>query len=338
MKGNEERIDFRYRFRGVTLIVIACLLVLSVIWSISYGAVQISWSELLATLLGETRNELEQIIYNIRIPRTITGGLVGMNLALAGAIMQGVLRNPLADPGILGVTAGAGLGAMVIMILFPHMTALVPLVAFVGAMIAIVIIYLLAWQNGKMEPVRLILAGVALSALFGGMMTALVVFHSDKVQGTVQWMAGGFQGRSWMHVRMVLPYTILGLIGVFWSSRALNLLALGDEVATGLGMNVQRTRIFLMTLAGFLAASAVSAAGLLGFVGLMVPHIVRMLIGSDFEWLMPTSALFGATLVVGADTFSRLVFAPMEVPVGVFMSFLGVPFFLYLLRKGGVGR
>lgn len=338
MKESEVKTDFRYRFRGVTLTISACLLVLAVIWSVSYGAVQISWEELFSTFFGHTRNELEQIIYNIRIPRTITGGLVGMNLALAGAIMQGVLRNPLADPGILGVTAGAGLGALAIMILFPHLMGLVPLVAFGGAMVAMTMIYLLAWQNGKMEPIRLILAGVALAALFGGVMTALMVFHSDKVQGTVQWMAGGFQGRSWMHVRMVLPYTILGLIGVFWSSRSLNLLALGDEVATGLGMNVQRTRIFLMTLAGFLAASAVSAAGLLGFVGLMIPHIVRMLIGSDFEWLMPASAIIGATLVVGADTFARLVFAPMEVPVGVFMSFLGAPFFLYLLRKGGAGR
>jgi len=337
MKISEKR-DPRDKVRSLILMGGFLLLGLVTIWSISYGAVKISWSELFGVFTGNVSDEVRQIIYNLRIPRSITAGLVGMNLALAGATMQGVLRNPLADPGILGVTAGAGIGAMAIMILFPHLTNYVPLVAFVGAMIAMGMVYLLAWQNGRVEPMRLILAGVALAALFGGMMTALMVFHSDKVQGTIQWMAGGFQGRSWDHVRMVLPYTIFGLIGVFWSSRTLNILALGDEVAIGLGMKVQRTRILLMTLAGLLTASAVSAAGLLGFVGLMVPHIVRMLVGSDFEWLMPTAAVVGATLVIGSDTFARLIFAPIEVPVGVFMSFIGAPFFLYLLRKGGVGR
>lgn len=338
MKEAAIKKDHRDYFRSLILVLSLILLVLAVLWGISYGAVPISWQELKNVLFYSSSEELRQIVYNIRIPRVITSGLVGMNLALAGAIMQGVLRNPLADPGILGVTAGAGLAAFIIMILFPQWMMFVPLAAFVGAMVAIFGIYLLAWQNGRMEPVRLILAGVALAALFGGAMTGLMVFHSEKVQGTVQWMAGGFQGRSWNHVRMIVPYTILGFIGVTWSSRSLNILALGDEMATGLGMNVQRTRIFLMTLAGFLAASAVSVAGLLGFVGLMTPHIVRMIIGSDFEWLMPVSALFGAILVVGADTFARLIFAPMEVPVGVFMAFLGAPFFLYLLRKGGIGK
>ena len=333
-----EGADSRQKLRGLVFLGTGILFVLVVIWSLSYGAVKISAAELWQIFFGGATTETEQIIYNIRMPRTILAALVGMNLALAGAMMQGVLRNPLADPGILGVTAGAGLGALGIMILFPHLMNLVPMVAFIGAMIAMSIIYVLAWQKGEMDPIRLILAGVALGALFGGIMTALMVFHSDKVQGTVQWMAGGFQGRSWGHVRMVIPYTVLGMIGVFWSSKSLNILALGDEVAIGLGMKVQRTRILLMTLAGFLAASAVSAAGLLGFVGLMVPHIVRMLIGSDFEWLLPTAAITGAALVVGADTFARLAFAPSEIPVGVFMAFLGAPFFLYLLRQGGAGR
>ena len=334
MKTIDMSHDPRAKRRTWVLLGGLLLLVLSAIWSIFSGVVNIPWSEASRVVDGTMPEELQQIVYNIRIPRMITGALVGMNLALAGAIMQGVLRNPLADPGILGVSAGAGLGAMFILILAPHLMGYVPLVAFVGAMIALAAVYLLAWQRNRIEPMRLILAGVALSALFGGVMTALMVFHSDKVQGSVQWMAGGFQGRSWAHVRMVLPYTIAGLIGAIWSSRSLNILALGDEVATSLGMRVQHTRIILMTLAGLLTASAVSAAGLLGFVGLMIPHIARLLVGSDFEVLMPTAAILGATLVVGADTFARLIFQPIEVPVGVFMAFLGAPFFLYLLRRG----
>ena len=327
--------DHRTKRRSLILVALFILLGISMLGSISYGAVSISWQDILRIPFGETKEEWEQIIFNIRIPRMLTGILVGMNLALAGAIMQGVLRNPLADPGILGVTAGAGLGALGVMILFPEYVGLVPLIAFAGALGALFAVYLLAWKNGSIEPIRLILAGVALAAFFGGIMTTMMVFHSEKVQGTVQWMAGGFQGRSWGHVRMVLPYTFFGVIAAFWTSRTLNILALGDEVATGLGLNVRRSRLVLMTVAGFLTAAAVSVAGLLGFVGLMVPHIVRMVIGSDFEWLMPAAVLIGAILVVNADTFARIVFAPSEVPVGVFMSFIGAPFFLYLLRRGG---
>lgn len=330
-----ENMDKRGARRTAVLIGLSLLLVVSILGSISYGAVPISWQEIVQIIFTDQESEWSEIILSIRVPRMLTGALVGMNLALAGAIMQGVLRNPLADPGILGVTAGAGLGAIGIMILFPAYMSLVPLVAFVGAMAALFMVYLLAWKNGSIEPIRLLLAGVALGALFGGLMTAMMVFHSEKVQGTIQWMAGGFQGRSWGHVRMILPYTIVGVVGAFWSSRTLNILALGDEMATGLGLNVQRCRILLMTLAGLLTASAVSVAGLLGFVGLMVPHIVRMIIGSDFEWLMPTAVIVGTILVVSADTFSRIIFAPTEVPVGVFMSFIGAPFFLYLLRRGG---
>jgi iron complex transport system permease protein len=281
-------------------------------------------------------NEYYQIIYNIRVPRVIVGALTGINLALAGCILQGVLRNPLADPGIIGVSAGAGLAAMAVMILWPGLTALVPAVAFAGALVAAGIVFLLSWDRG-VQPLRLILAGVALAAFFGGGMSALMVFHSDKVQGAVNWMAGGFQGRSWDHVRMILPYSFIGILGAVLSYRYLNALQLGDEVAKGLGIRVETARFTLVVLAALLAASAVSVAGLLGFVGLIVPHITRMLVGSDFEYLMPCAAVLGATLVVAADTVARTVFSPVEVPVGIFMAFLGAPFFIYLLRKG-MGR
>ena len=301
--------------------------------SASLGAVEIAPHDILPTLLGNGTPEDYRILYHIRLPRIVTGALTGINLALAGCILQGILKNPLADPGIIGVSAGAGLAAMCIMILLPAETKFVPLGAFIGAMIAVALVFALSWENG-VHPMRMVLAGVAIAAFFGGAMTALMVFYSDRVQGTVNWMAGGFAGRSWSHAEMVLPYTLIGIAGALLGSRWLNALQLGEETARSLGVNVARARLVLLILAALLAASAVSAAGMLGFVGLVVPHIVRLLTGSDFDWLLPASALWGAALVAGADAAARVAFAPVEVPVGVFMSFLGAPFFLYLLKKG----
>jgi iron complex transport system permease protein len=325
--------DPRANVRSLVMVAGIVGLGLSVLAGIATGAVNIGIKEIFAALTAPAADEHYQIINNIRIPRVLVGALTGINLALAGVILQGVLRNPLADPGIIGVTAGAGLAAMMVMILWPEHSALVPVGAFAGALIAAGLVFALSWQDG-INPLRLILAGVAVAAFFGGAMTALMVFHSDKVQGTINWLAGGFQGRSWDHVRMILPFTFCGLVGAFVGSRYLNLLNLGDDAAKGLGVRVEVVRVVLTALGALMAASAVSVAGLLGFVGLIVPHLTRLLVGSDSEYLLPCSALFGAALVVMADTAARTVFRPVEIPVGVFMAFLGAPFFLYLLRKG----
>ncbi len=325
--------DPRMTRRAVISITGLAALALALLISIRVGAVSVSMSDIWNVFASPAGTEVYQIIYNIRIPRVLVGALTGINLALAGCILQGVLRNPLADPGIIGVSAGAGLAAMAVMILWPGLTALVPAMAFAGALVAAAIVFLLSWDRG-VQPLRLILAGVALAAFFGGGMSALMVFHSDKDQGVVNWMAGGFQGRSWDHVSMILPYSIIGIVGAVLSYRYLNALQLGDDVAKGLGIRVEWARFLLVVLAALLAASAVSVAGLLGFVGLIVPHITRMLVGSDFEYLLPCAAVLGATLVVAADTVARTLFSPVEVPVGIFMAFLGAPFFIYLLRKG----
>ena len=314
---------------GIGFLVLLCALLVSA----SSGVVEIAPHDLLPTLLGSGSPEDYRILWHIRLPRIITGALTGVNLALAGCILQGILKNPLADPGIIGVSAGAGLAAMCIMILLPAETKFVPLGAFVGAIIAVALVFALSWENG-VHPMRMVLAGVAIAAFFGGAMTALMVFYSDRVQGTVNWMAGGFAGRSWSHAEMVLPYTLVGLAGTLLGSRWLNALQLGEETARSLGVNVPRARLILLILAALLAASAVSAAGMLGFVGLIIPHMVRLLTGSDFDWLLPVSAIWGAALVTGADAAARVACAPVEVPVGVFMSCLGAPFFLYLLKKG----
>lgn len=309
------------------------VLLLAVLIGISCGIADLSWQELKDGLFLGVQSENYRIVYLIRMPRVFCGILAGTNLALAGCILQGILRNPLADPGIIGVTAGAGLFAMVIMIILPEITNLVPIAAFIGAMVAVAIVFALSWQRG-VQPLRMILAGVAVAAFFGGAQTALMVFYSDRIQTTINWMAGGFQGASWSHVSMILPYTLLGLAAVFFISRWLNALQLGEDTARSIGLPVEKIRFVLLILAALLAASAVSVAGMLGFVGLVIPHMVRLVTGSDFDYLLPCSAIWGAAFVSMTDSAARLALAPVEVPVGVFMSFFGAPFFLYLLKKG----
>ena len=309
------------------------VLLLAVLIGISCGIADLSWQELKDGLFLGVQSENYRIVYLIRMPRVFCGILAGTNLALAGCILQGILRNPLADPGIIGVTAGAGLFAMVIMIILPEITNLVPIAAFVGAMVAVAIVFALSWQRG-VQPLRMILAGVAVATFFGGAQTALMVFYSDRIQSTINWMAGGFQGASWSHVSMILPYTLLGVAAVFFISRWLNALQLGEDTARSIGLPVEKIRFVLLILAALLAASAVSVAGMLGFVGLVIPHMVRLVTGSDFDYLLPCSAIWGAAFVSMTDSAARLALAPVEVPVGVFMSFFGAPFFLYLLKKG----
>ena len=330
---NEKLKDPRSNRRNLVMALGLCLLVGSLFIGMLVGTANTTVHDLYNVFVNAQNTESYRILYHIRIPRVLTAMFAGINLAIAGCILQGVLKNPLADPGIIGVSAGAGLAAMIVMIVLPEYTNMVPVVAFIGAMAATLILFALAWENG-IQPLKLILAGVAVSAFFAGGMTCLMVFFSDKIQGTVNWMAGGFSGASWKHVTMILPYTIIGLIGVSFSSKLLNTLQLGDEVAKSLGTRVEATRFFLVTLAALLAASAVSVAGMLTFVGLIVPHMMRLIVGSDFNYLLPSSALFGGILLILADTVARTAFSPIEVPVGVFMSFIGAPFFLYLLKRG----
>jgi len=301
--------------------------------SVLSGSVSIPIDDIFRVFSGKETGGLYHVIMNIRLPRIIVGGLVGINLALSGAILQSILKNPLADPGIIGISSGAGLAAMVVMIIFPAFTHLVPVAAFVGAMLTTTVIYILAYENGA-HPLRLVLAGVAWAAFLGAFMTTLMVLHSDKVQGTVNWMAGALSGRSWTHVQMILPYSLIGIIGAVACGKYLNILALGDDVARGLGMSVEKSKLVMVILAALLAASAVSVAGMLGFVGLVIPHITRLIIGSDNRFLIPFSAIFGALTVIVADTTARILFRPFELPVGVIMAFAGAPFFLYLLNRG----
>ncbi|SHJ55773.1 iron complex transport system permease protein [Hathewaya proteolytica DSM 3090] len=330
----ENKVQLRdsRKFKLSVIFILMGLLVLGFILGNAKGTMELPISRIFDVIFHDDGSPERLVIWNIRLPRMILAALVGTNLALSGAILQGVMGNPLADPGIIGISSGAGLFGIIILVVFPQYQSLVPIVAFCGAMLASIIIYMLAWRNG-IQPIRIVLAGVAVSALFSAGISALLVFFSDRVHGALTFMNGSLSARSWPEVQTILPYTIIGVILVIIFAQKLNILILGDDVARGLGLNVELTRLGFTALAALLAASAVSVVGLLGFVGLIVPHSIRLIMGNDYKYMFPGSALLGAVLVMFSDTFARTVLSPTEIPVGIVMAVLGVPFFLYLLRK-----
>lgn len=329
-----EKTAFRdtVRYKIIVLAVLGLAVAAAFIIGNVVGTMNISVSDIIDTVKGNHSGTANKVIWNIRLPRMILAGLVGINLALSGSILQGVMKNPLADPSIIGISSGAGLFGIMLLVVFPQWQNLVPIAAFGGAMLAAVIIYILAWKGG-IDPTRIVLSGVAVSALFSAGISAILVFYSDRVHGALTFMNGSLSSRSWSEVQAILPYTIIGLILSFLFSDKLNILVLGDDTARGLGLHVELTRLGFTALAALLAASAVSVVGLLGFVGLIVPHSIRLILGNNYRWMFPATALLGASLVMFSDTFARTVMSPTEIPVGIVMAVLGVPFFLYLLRK-----
>lgn len=304
-----------------------------IVFSLAVGAVHVSISEIWRAL-QDPNAPFRDIIWNIRLPRTLVAALIGINLSLSGALLQGVMRNPMADPQIIGVSSGAGIVAILLMVMFPSYVYWLTPAAFMGGIGAALVIYMLAWQGG-ISPIRVILAGVAVSAFLNSGISALLTFYSDRVNGALLFMVGGLAARSWPHVSVLLPYTILGSVLALIGAQRMNILLLGDSEAKSLGMRVEGIRLYLLAVATLLAASSVSMVGMLGFVGLIVPHAVRLLIGNDYRMLLPASALLGVAVLTFFDTLSRILFAPIELPVGILMGAIGAPVFLFLLRRRG---
>jgi iron complex transport system permease protein len=274
----------------------------------------------------------QTILWDLRLPRVMIALLVGSALGVSGALLQGMLGNGLADPFLLGISAGAGLAA-VGLISLGSLTSWVPLAAWIGGIATTTVVYGLARTPSGLPVERLILAGVAISALFGALSSTLLLMADDRVQLALNWLIGSLNGRSWPEVKVVGPYILLGLGASLTLTRALNLLSLGEEMAVGLGLRLARTRLLIGGVATLLAAASVSVSGLIGFVGLVVPHIVRQWVGQDYRWVLPLSALVGATLLSGADLISRQ--GPVELPVGIVTALTGAPFFAWLLYQRG---
>lgn len=318
--------------RTIVVTAFSIMLVLAVTASLMIGPVSFSLSEIWSGLFTPDESLARRIVWELRFPRVLIGMIVGMCLASSGAILQGVMKNPLADPGIIGVSSGAGLAATTIMIIFPAYIMFLPLAAFIGALVTALIIYALSWKGGT-SPVRIILVGVAINAVIGAFMSALMLLYSDRVQSVLPWLAGGIAGVGWVQFEMIIYYAIAALVLALFAIRHIRILRLGDEVAKLLGHNVEKSRFFLIVLSTLLAGIAVSVSGLIGFVGLVVPHILRIMIGGDYRYLLPASALGGGLLVILADTVARSAFDPIELPVGILLSFLGGPFFLYMIQR-----
>ena len=322
--------------RWIIAVTLVVLTVLCLFYGLFAGSLSFSLRDIVTGIQDEG-STVHRIVWDLRIPRVLVGFIVGTCLAASGAMLQGVMRNPLADPGIIGVSSGAGLVAIVIMILFPQHMAFLPLGAFLGAFITAMIIYALSWQKGA-PPSRIVLVGVSINALIGAATSALMLLHSDKVQSVLPWLAGGIGGVSWAHLYMIIYYAIFAIILAFFGIKHIRVLMLGDEMAKLLGHNVERSRFYLIVVSTLLAGIAVSVSGLIGFVGLVVPHMLRLLVGNDYKYLLPLSCLGGGILLVFADAIARSWFDPIELPVGILLSFLGGPFFLYLIHRGGKQR
>lgn len=294
-----------------------------------------SLPEVLGTTL--TLESLETIILDIRLPRIFLAGLVGAALSVAGATYQGLFRNPLADPYLLGVASGAGLGATVAM-LMPFTAAwmslgAVPLFAFLGAVGAVTVVYLLARVGRTLPVTTLILAGVALGAFLSSITSYLMTVCGEELHGIVFWLLGGLSLTKWNEVWVVLPCVVAGIAVIWIHARPLNVMQLDEEQAQQLGINVERVKLVLLGVATLITSSAICFTGLIGFVGIIVPHAVRLIWGPDHRFLLPLSTLVGAIFLILADTLAHSLLPPTEIPVGVITAFCGAPFFLYLLRK-----
>lgn len=275
------------------------------------------------------------VVRDLRLPRTLVAVAAGIGLGASGAILQGLTRNPLAAPGIIGITQGASLAAVTTLVLLPHLPAgLLPPVAFGGAATAALLVYLLAWKGG-LSPGRLILVGVGVAAVAGALITVVITFGDiQRVQSALIWTVGSVHARTWSEVRALLPWLLVVLPVALLGARSLDNLSLDDEVAKGIGSRVELERGLLLLASVALAGSAVAVAGAVAFVGLMAPHLARRLVGPGHAGLLPAAALMGGLLVVGADLTGRTALAPVELPCGLVTGILGAPYFCYLLYRG----
>lgn len=326
--------------RNMLIIYCLGLLIVSVfIISMNTGFIRLSPIEVIQTLFGQGTDKQKLILYEFRLPRIIISLLVGMGLAISGCILQGISRNALADPGIIGINAGAGLAVILFISFYPSTTAvpvfLLPILAFSGAGITAIIIYTLAYKlNEGISPIRLILTGVAVAAGISSAMIVLTLRLSpENYQFVATWLAGSIWGSNWKFVLSLLPWILIIIPFVYSKARVLNVLNLGDLTATGLGTSIEKERRILLAAAVGLAGASVSVSGGIGFVGLIGPHLARQLVGSRHQFLIPVSALTGGLLVLIADTIGRSILQPSEIPAGIVVAVIGAPYFLYLLSK-----
>lgn len=325
----------------------AIVLGLIMIFSVTIGPADLSFSQA-ANIIGnkipllekitdltDIKSSQETIILQVRLPRIILAALTGMALAAVGTTFQGLLKNPMADPYIIGVSSGSALGASIAIVTGISFTLgyfMVPLAAFAGALVSIFTVYNIARTGNKIPVYNLLLSGVALSSFLSAFTSLLMILNSNETNQILYWMLGSFSGKTWEHVQIAFPLIFLGIFSLYFFSRELNLLLFGESTAQNLGVNVERTKKILLVLGSFTVASAVAVSGTIGFVGLIVPHSLRLIVGSDHRILIPSASLAGGIFMVFTDTIARTVLSPTEIPVGIITALFGGPFFIYLLK------
>ncbi len=329
------------------LIILLILLSVTMLISMTLGSIRVSAHKsiqiLFQSIIGEkaTAEETERlIILSLRLPRIIMAGLVGAGLSVSGATLQALLRNPLADPYILGVSSGSAVGAIVAILLGLSTSSFgLPLASFLGAIITIFIVFYFGKQDGKIHPNTLLLSGV----IIGSFLSSVIMFFisispKEELHTIIFWLMGDFSFSNLRAISIVLPYILLGITGIFFLSRPLNLIISGEDTAIQLGVEVERVKMLSYLLASLITAASVSVCGLIGFVGLIIPHSIRLLLGADHRLLIPSSALLGASFLIASDTIARTMFSPTELPVGVITAAFGGPFFIYILKTRKVVR
>ncbi|WP_232278036.1 FecCD family ABC transporter permease [Paenibacillus sp. 481] len=319
----------------LTLLIGFILLFFGLILNVSLGSSDISFAEVIKALLYLDHTKEMLIVQEIRLPRALVAILIGASLAVAGAIMQAITRNPLANPQVFGVNAGASLVVVASTILLPQLTQQqLVYSAFLGAALGGFLVYFIS-TGGDVKPARLAIAGMTVHFFLSSMTQGLILFNENTTDSVLYWLVGAIENRNWKHVEVLLPWSIVGLAAAFVLSRSFTMLSMGDDIARGLGGRVEVTRFVGGLLVIVLAGSSVSVAGPIGFVGLLIPHIVRLMVGVDYRYVLPCSALFGSVLLIYADIASRYIAYPYESPIGIVTAMLGTPFFLYLAHKGG---
>ena len=313
------------------------------LWSVAIGSTAIPLQDIFGLTLGRLVApsnttaydlSLNTIVFDIRLPRILMAGLAGSALAAAGAAYQGMFRNPLADPYLTGISQGAALGA-VTGFLLPAATpaALIPLLAFIGALISVMAVFSIA-RTGKTAPVTtLILGGVAIGAFLSSFTSYLLIISGDKVHGIIFWLLGTFSLADWWRVAIMTPYVLVGMLTLLLLARSLNVMQLDEDQAQQLGINVEKTKLVILAAATIATAAAVCFCGAIGFVGIIIPHAIRLVFGPDYRLLLPMSMLTGAAFLILADTAARTIMSPQEIPVGIITALIGAPFFLYILNR-----
>lgn len=318
---------------------LSILIILTIVISLGLGYSSVSYDRILPTIFGEGTFKEEFVLFSIRLPRIIVTLLAGMALAISGAILQGLTRNDLADPGIIGINSGAGVGIAVFFLFFPidasAFAYMLPIVAFIGALLTAVLIYLFSYKKGiGLQPVRLILVGIGFSmALSGAMIVLISGAERQKVDFIARWLAGNIWGTDWPFIVALLPWIILLIPFTLYKANRLNLLSLSDPVAIGVGVSIEKERIILLLTAVALAASAVSVTGGIAFIGLMAPHLAKALIGPRNQLFLPIAVLIGGWLLLFADTIGRNLLEPEGIPAGIMTALIGAPYFVYLLLR-----